>query len=67
MLIIKELREKAGITQAAIAENLNVTQACVAQWEKNKASPQTDKLPKLALILNCSIDELFGNESVREG
>lgn len=59
MFNIKELREKAGITQSLMAEKLSVTQACVAQWEQNKASPKSDKLPKLAEILNCSIDELF--------
>ncbi|MBE6965956.1 MAG: helix-turn-helix transcriptional regulator [Ruminococcaceae bacterium] len=56
---IKELRERAGMTQTALAETIGTTQACVAGWEAKTSVPRTDKLPKLAKVLGCSIDELF--------
>ena len=60
MLKIKELREQAGITQTALSEAIGITQACVAGWESGTSVPRTEKLPKLAEVLGCSIDELFG-------
>ena len=59
MTKIKILREKAGITQKFLANVLNVTQACVAMWESGEASPRSDKLPKLAKVLGCTVDDLF--------
>lgn len=56
---IKEMRDRAGITQAALAEELGTTQACIASWETSASVPRTDKLPKIAKILGCSINELF--------
>ena len=57
---LKAFRKKAGLTQAGLAEALGVTQACVAMWETGKALPNSDKLPKLAEVLGCTIDELYG-------
>lgn len=60
MANIKRLREKVGKTQMQLAEDLGVTQACVAMWETGKAFPNSDKLPVLARVLGCTIDELYG-------
>ncbi len=59
---IKVLREKIGLTQVGLAEALGVTQACVAMWENGKALPNSDKLPKLAEVLGCTIDDLYRKE-----
>lgn len=56
---IKVLREKIQITQSELAEKLSVSQTCVAKWETGEAMPRADKLPELARILGCSIDELY--------
>lgn len=56
---IKSFREKLGLTQSYIASEVGVTQACVAQWERGEALPRSDKLPKLAEVLCCRIDDLF--------
>lgn len=50
---IKELRKKAALTQAELAEAVGVTQSTVSQWESGKAVPDTLKLPKLAEVLGC--------------
>ena len=59
MNIIAELRKKAGMTQLKLSEFLNVDRSTVAKWESGEAKPTADKLPKIAKILNCKIDDLF--------
>ena len=56
---IKSLRLKRGISQEVLAEKLSVNQTAISQWEIGKSNPSSDRLPKLAEVLNCSIDELF--------
>ena len=59
---IKKAREKAGFTQQDLADELGVSQSTVATWETQKSLPRTDKLPALAKILGCTIDELLKKE-----
>lgn len=56
---IKQLREKAGLNQQQVAEKLSIDRSSIAKWETGEAMPTADKLPQLATILNCTIDELF--------
>lgn len=58
-MTIKKLREKKELSQEKLAEMLGVTQGAVSQWESGLASPATDKLPALAKIFNCTVDELL--------
>lgn len=60
---IKELRERRGMTQTELARAMEVKNSSVAQWENNEAMPAAAKLPKLAAILECSIDALYGREA----
>lgn len=59
MNIIRAKREAINLTQTKLAEKMGVTQGAVALWEKEETFPSTNKLPKLAKELNCSIDELL--------
>ena len=59
---IKEMRKDVGLSQTELAKVINVTQGAISQWEKGLAQPTADKLPELAKVLGCSIDELFGKE-----
>ncbi|WP_312637174.1 helix-turn-helix transcriptional regulator [Oscillibacter sp.] len=63
MLSIKTIREQKGISQAALADMVQVNQTAVSQWERGTAYPSCDKLPALADALGCTIDFLFGRES----
>lgn len=56
---IKSLRIKNKLTQAQLAESIDVDQTAVSQWEAGKSMPATAKLPELARILGCTIDDLF--------
>lgn len=59
MTAIKEYRIKKGISQARLAELVDTTQAAVAMWETGARTPRTDKLPRLAEVLGCSVADLF--------
>lgn len=63
VLHIRELREAAGYTQAELARALGVTSVMVCQWESGTKMPMAHRLPKLAVLLNCTIDQLFGRET----
>lgn len=59
---LKVLRAKAGLTQKALAEALNISQGAVTNWERGKTLPSSDKLPKLTKVLNCTLDDLYEKE-----
>ncbi len=63
MTAIKRLRERAGLTQAQLAEKVGASQSAVALWETGARMPRADKLPKLAEVLGCSVADLFNTES----
>lgn len=58
---LRSLREKAEITQVELAKRLDVRQSTVAMWESGANMPRADKLPELACVLGCSIDELYAD------
>lgn len=60
---IRDKRINLQITQAVLAELLHVDRSAIAKWETGKAMPRADKMPMLAKILNCSIDDLFKNDN----
>lgn len=57
--MLKELRVKKCITQTELAEELNVKQSTVSQWESGKVKPPLDKIVLLASALNVSPGEIF--------
>ena len=57
--MIRELREKSNLSQKIVADMLGITQGTVSQWESGITKPTTDKLPQLAKIFGCTIDDLF--------
>lgn len=59
------LRKKKGITQEQLAELLQVSRQSVSRWEMDVAFPETEKLIKLARLLECSIDFLL-NENLED-
>lgn len=57
---IKRFREKAGITQAELAESISITGNAVSNWEQGLSRPSTDQLEILCRVLNVSSDVLLG-------
>ena len=56
-------RKKANLTQAEVADAFGISAASVSQWETGRNLPAAEKLPEIAALYNCSIDELFTKET----
>ena len=59
---IKRLRVEKSMSQEELAMKLKVSQQAITKWETGEANPRADKLPLLAQVLECSIDELFQDD-----
>ena len=57
---LKEVRESRGLSQAALAEKVYVTQQNIAAYEKGIRKPSIEILAALAQELQCSADYLLG-------
>ena len=60
---IQELRRKNAISQDALAERLDVSRQAVSKWERDEATPETDKIVKLAQVFSVSTDYLLLEEA----
>ena len=61
-------RRSKGMTQQELADLLKTTRSTVAMWESGESFPRADKLPQIARILGCTIDDLFrDNENAAGG
>ncbi len=54
-----KFRKRRGLTQEALAVQLNVTPQAVSKWEKG-SYPDGDLLPQISRVLDVSLDVLFG-------
>jgi transcriptional regulator with XRE-family HTH domain len=53
-------RRAVGFTQESLAEAMNVERSTVSRWESGKVSPQPYIRPRLAAVLQVSLQELSG-------
>lgn len=60
---IKTIRKKFGITQAELAEILNVSRQAITKWESDLGLPDTDNLKLLSKTFGITIDYLLDNDS----
>lgn len=58
---LKILRKQVKLTQAQIAEKINISQQAYASWERGVKRPTQDNLVKIAQVLNVTVDYLVGN------
>ena len=56
---IKELRQKANLTQAQLAEKLGFTSQTVSNWESGTREPDIAALAQLSSLFNVSLDYLL--------
>lgn len=56
---IREAREAKGYSQHELAKLVHVKQPSVAQWEAGTKTPRVEKLLRLSVILDCSVDQLL--------
>ena len=52
-------RKAAGLSQEALAAQLDVSRQAVSKWERSESSPDTDNLIALAALYGVSLDELL--------
>ena len=61
---IAECRKKKNLTQAQLAEKMNVTDRAISKWETGKAMPDSGIMPKLCNILGINVNELLCGEKI---
>lgn len=59
---ICSLRKDMGMTQSALAEQLNISNRTVSKWETGEGMPDISLLPALAKALGVSVDELLAGK-----
>lgn len=62
--IIKNLRERKGLTQAQLADTLGVSSKAVSKWETAKGLPDISLIEPLANALSVSVMELMTGDTV---
>ncbi len=62
--VIRELREKSGMTQARLAEKLGVSDKTVSKWETAKGYPDITLLEPIAEAFRISVTELISGNTV---
>ncbi len=59
--VLKNLREKHGLSQEKLAEHVMVTRQAVSRWETGETQPNTDTLKLLSKEFDVSINTLLGS------
>ena len=64
-MVIRQLREKSGLTQLQLAERLGVSDKTVSKWETGKGYPDITLLEPVAEAFRVSVTELISGNTVR--
>ena len=62
-LVLQAFRKQAGLTQAAVAKRLGITQQTLSALERNAEKVSTDRLLALLSILGVELVLRQGNDS----
>ena len=57
-------RKEKGLTQAQLAEKLNITDRAVSKWETGKCMPDSSIMLELCNILGVTVNELLSGERI---
>ena len=57
--LIRELRQKHGMTQLELAEKINVSDKAVSKWERGCGMPEVAVIPALAGALQVDVSALL--------
>lgn len=63
--ILRDLREKAGMTQQQLAKHIGVSKATVSLYELHERLPPADVLANAAALFHVSTDYLLGLDKVK--
>lgn len=56
---ICKLREEKGLTQAELANQLDVSDKSISKWENGQAFPRIETFEKLAVTLDTTVEDIF--------
>jgi len=65
-MILREVRELAGMGQEVLGEQVGVTRQTIAAWERGDREPSMQQVVKLCRILNVPIDVMLGTHDESE-
>ena len=63
---LKKARENVGLSQAEVAEKLNISRQAISKWENGWTSPDIDNLVILSDLYDVSLDELIKNDEKKK-
>ncbi len=63
-LLIKELRERKGMTQNELALSLNLSDRTISKWETGRGYPDITFLERIASLFSLSVAELLSGAGV---
>lgn len=61
---ISKYRKKCNLTQAELAEKMNVSIQAVSKWENDVSYPDLERIGQLAVALNTSAECIINGEGV---
>ena len=61
---IAECRKESNLTQAQLAEKLNITDRSVSKWETGRSLPDSSIMLELCDILGITVNELLNGEKI---
>jgi len=62
--IIKELRKEKKLSQKQLSEKLGVSQSAIAKWEVSKTEPTASALLLLSKFFDVTVGQLLGSEEI---
>ena len=64
---LRYLRDRSGLTQEQVAEQIGVSRQAVAKWEKGESLPDILNCEALADLFDVSLQDLVRHDPEREG
>lgn len=62
---LQSLRQKAGMSQDALAERLGVSRQAISRWERDETMPEAEKVIALADLFGVTTDCLLRPEAAK--
>ena len=62
---LRKCRIRRGLTQKEVADALKVRSNTISQWETGQREPSITKLKLLAMLYECSLDDLLSEEATK--
>ncbi len=62
-LRMKSLRKQKGLTQEQLGDMVGVSKDAISRYESNTQTPSLERVRRIALVLNTSVDYLLGLEN----